>query len=352
MTVDPGVKKRILFVDDDPAILNALKNLMRKDRDRWDILLADSGEQALIEIRTQHVDVVVSDMRMPYMDGAALLNQIKHESPTTARIMLSGSADPDAIARALPALHQLLAKPCDRAKLRTSIERSLEATSGTWPTIGNLDRLPSPAATIAALGRVLDAPTGTLVDAIAIIRTDPGLAAKVLQLACSEFFASTGPDLSIENAVTTLGLERLRELRATASIFELIGSEAAAPWLAGLQRRSVLGAKLAYTMFPSDPVVADQVYTAALLRNVGRMVLAMDDAEYRDDIQSDPTDVELLELERKRFEGVTHAELGAWLLGLWGLPPAITDLVRFHHRPELAPPELRALASAIHRCSL
>ena len=161
-----------------------------------------------------------------------------------------------------------------------------------------------------------------------------------------------GPDLSIEHAVTMIGLERLRELRATASIFELIGSEAAAPWLEGLQRRSVLGAKLAYTMFPGDQAAADRVYTAALLRNVGRMVLAMEDAEYRDEIQSDPTDLELIELERARFEGVTHAELGAWLLGLWGLPPAITDLVRFHHRPDLAPPEVRPFASAIHRCSL
>jgi len=338
-------RKCILFVDDDPSVLIGLKNLLRRDRNRWDLLFASDGVEALELVRTERVDVIVSDMRMPHMDGATLLNAVKERSPATARIMLSGFAEPEAIARALPALHQLLVKPCASASLRTTIERSLAATSASMAPIGSVDRVPSPAATIAALAAVLASPAATIGDAAAIICEDPGLAAKVLQLANSAFFSSGGSTTSIERAVSMIGIEQLRRLHAAASIFELVGSEAAAPWLQGLQREARRGACLARAMFRDDPAVADQVYTAALLRDVGLLVLAMDDPEYREVITR--SEREFHALERARG-GVTHAELGGWLLSLWGLPTTITELVRFHDQPELAPEALRPLATAIH----
>ena len=105
-----NVKKRILFVDDEPAILAGLQNLLYKDRKRWQMVFALGGQLALDEIRKEPFDIVVSDMRMPGVDGATLLNTIKDECPSTVRIMLSGHADREAIVRALPALHQLLKK--------------------------------------------------------------------------------------------------------------------------------------------------------------------------------------------------------------------------------------------------
>ncbi|HMG23584.1 MAG TPA: response regulator, partial [Kofleriaceae bacterium] len=124
-----NVKKRILFVDDEPAILAGLQNLLYKDRKRWDMVFALGGQLALDEIRKESFDIVVSDMRMPGVDGATLLNTVKDECPATVRIMLSGHADREAIVRALPALHQLLSKPCDAATLRGAIERSLDGAN-------------------------------------------------------------------------------------------------------------------------------------------------------------------------------------------------------------------------------
>ena len=119
-------KKRILFVDDEPAILSGLQNMLYKDRRRWDMVFVKSGAGALAELRAKPFDVVVTDMRMPGMDGAELLSQVKDEFPATVRIMLSGYAERDAIVRALPALHQLLAKPCDSDILRATIERIVD----------------------------------------------------------------------------------------------------------------------------------------------------------------------------------------------------------------------------------
>lgn len=336
-------KPCIMFVDDDPSVLAGLKCMMFRERKRWDIVYAIDGEEALNHLRSRRIDVVVTDMRMPYMDGAVLLNHIKAESPSTVRIMLSGFAEPDAIARALPALHQLLSKPCEGRALRSSIERSIDA-SGAWAALGSIDRLPSPSATMEALDRVFESATTTEADAVAIIAQDPGLAAKLVQLASSAYFGA-GEETTVQHAVEVLGIDQLRSLHKTTSIFTRTPNDDAR-WLEVLRDRAYRGAERARAL--ADDATREQVFTAALLRDVGRLVLAMEDAEYRAIVERVASDRELVAIELERFAGVTHAELGAWLLSLWGLPPAVTELVRFHHRPDLAPPALRSMAAAIH----
>jgi YesN/AraC family two-component response regulator len=118
-------RKRILFVDDEPAILAGLRNIFRKDRMRWDMVFALGGEDALGEARKQPFDVVVSDQGMPGIDGTTLLSTINEEHPETALIMLSGFIDTAPIVCALPTLC-VLTKPCDTAMLREAIERSID----------------------------------------------------------------------------------------------------------------------------------------------------------------------------------------------------------------------------------
>jgi YesN/AraC family two-component response regulator len=128
---DVRPRTRILFVDDEAQILTGLRNLFRKDRQRWDMVFALGGRRGLDAVREQRFDVVVSDMQMPEVDGAMLLTTIKEESPSTVRIMLSGFADDESLVRARPALHQLLLKPIDVATLRKAIEHSIDAFVGT-----------------------------------------------------------------------------------------------------------------------------------------------------------------------------------------------------------------------------
>jgi DNA-binding NtrC family response regulator len=117
--IDP--KKRILFVDDDPSLLEGLKNVLHRDRKRWDMTFALGGEAALEQIGANRFDIVVCDMRMPVVDGAALLSVVKRHAPATLRVMLSGS-DCDAI---MGEVDELLVKPCSAVLLRATIERLL-----------------------------------------------------------------------------------------------------------------------------------------------------------------------------------------------------------------------------------
>src|SRR5262249_12645268 len=136
-----------LFVDDEAMVLRALQNMMRRDRERWNMEFALGGETALAAIRTKPFDVIVSDMKMPGVDGAALMTAVKHESPQTVRIMLSGETDRDQIMRVIPVLHQFISKPCDVQTLRNVLGGSVEALDhadeiAVRAAIGDLDKLP------------------------------------------------------------------------------------------------------------------------------------------------------------------------------------------------------------------
>ncbi len=126
--VDPccRVKKRILFVDDDPNVLVGLRNLMSRERERWETVFVEGGREALAELATRPFDIVVSDMRMPGMDGVELLEQVRDRWPATLRIMLSGSAHREEIERATSAVDELLSKPCSSATLKATFERMLQ----------------------------------------------------------------------------------------------------------------------------------------------------------------------------------------------------------------------------------
>lgn len=120
---------RILFVDDDPQLLSSLRNALRRDRQRWDMVFVNGGVAALAELCAITFDVMVCDLRMPGIDGARLLEVVRDESPRTRRLILSGTADMDALESARSIAHELLCKPCTSAELRAAITRQLEDAS-------------------------------------------------------------------------------------------------------------------------------------------------------------------------------------------------------------------------------
>ncbi|MFZ5757653.1 MAG: response regulator, partial [Pseudomonadota bacterium] len=156
-------RKRILFVDDEQHVLDGLQNLLRKQRRQWDMVFVSSGEAALEELGRNPFDVVVSDMRMPRMDGATLLRKVKENHPSAARIVLSGHAERDAVLKALPVAHQYLSKPCDPELIRVVIERacalqSLLSSDTIRALIGGMEKLPSVPQTYWELTRALTDP--------------------------------------------------------------------------------------------------------------------------------------------------------------------------------------------------
>jgi DNA-binding NtrC family response regulator len=121
--------KSILFVDDDIHILEGIRRMLRSQREEWDMHFVLGGEAALEQCNVYPFDVVVSDMRMPGMDGATFLHHVKERLPGAARLLLSGYSDASHVARAVVVAHRILAKPCNIEELRTSIEQACKSAA-------------------------------------------------------------------------------------------------------------------------------------------------------------------------------------------------------------------------------
>lgn len=330
---------RILFVDDDALVLGGLRDMLWRDRSRWELAFAIGADAALEQLKKQPVSIVVSDMRMPGLDGAALLAQVKALYPTVARLVLSGHAERDAFLRAMPVAHQFLAKPCDAQTLRTALERTLqfadalqnEALRGI---IGSLDRLPSVPKMYVELTAIAQDPTKGLSDLATVVERDPAMSATVLQVVNSAYFGVPQRVTSIQRAVSCLGAETLKALAFSAELF----STCALPASCGvrvdeLHANSLRLAQVARQLLP-DPKRACEAFTAALMVDIGRLVLAMSAPEQfklANDISR--TSCRAIDEVEHEVLGVNHAEVGAYLLGMWGLPQSLVETVAHHHRP-------------------
>jgi HD-like signal output (HDOD) protein len=351
--------KRILFVDDDASVLDALRNLLRKRRNEWDMVFAVGGHEALAELDKAAngqaaFDVVVTDMRMPGMDGAELLKRVRDHFPGTARIVLSGHAERDAVVRALPVTHQFLNKPCDATMLRSVVERTcnlqaLLQNEATRSVIGKLDRLPSPPATYLRLTEAMTDPKVTSKAIAAIVEEDPAMTVKVLQLVNSAYFGLAHAATSVNQAVTYLGLEVLRALTLSAHVFSTAeGTSICRAALDEIQQSSLATATIAKRMLKNREL-ANDAFTAGIIHDVGRIVIALALPEKQREIGARAKEDTRPECSiEQEVLGVTHAEVGAYLLGVWGLPFSIVETTAFHHAPSGAANDAPDVLAAVH----
>lgn len=128
---DSNVQLRVLFVDDEPSLLSALRRMLFSQRDRWSMQFAGSGPEALQMMQAQPVDVIVTDMRMPGMDGLALLREVQRLYPATERLVLSGYAEAEAMDGALGLAREFLSKPCEPDELIAAVDRAGSASFQT-----------------------------------------------------------------------------------------------------------------------------------------------------------------------------------------------------------------------------
>ena len=322
--------RRLIFVDDEPRILAGLERLLRARRREWHMRFASDAAQALAFLDDSPADVIVTDMRMPVVDGATLLGIIARQSPGVVRIVLSGQTDVSAAERAVGVAHQFLSKPCDAALLYATIEgvcrlRELLGNAELRDAVGAVQALPGILASYGALQEALE---GTPPDAgrvAAAVARDPGLSAKVLQLANSSFFAPARDVSSIPDAVKRIDLGALQRFVSAPEVARtILGDDerfqaAVAAWGA----HAALTAAIARRIAPAE--LADEAFAAGLLHDVGKLILATRPQVARP--------VEAVSAARHPEGDDLHAEVGAYQLGLWGLPTAIVAAVAQHHHP-------------------
>jgi putative nucleotidyltransferase with HDIG domain len=326
---------RILFVDDEAAILDGLRNVLRAERRRWSMSFALGGEAALEALAEAPFDVIVTDMRMPGMDGLTLLGAVRERHPRVARVVLSGHADLSVVAQASSVAHRYLLKPCEPVALRDVIERALRlqellANDALRTAIGGLGTLPAAPSVVQALAAAFEDPEVEIRKLAAIVKRDVALSARVLHFANSAYCGFAQRIASIESAVLGLGLATLRHLALTVEVFRSFPG-AGGDAFEQLERHALLTARIARRVAP-QPHEAELVFAAGLLHDAGKLVLMSraPDAFRRAGEEARRRGVPSHVTEREAL-GATHAEIGAYLLGMWDLPHAIVDAVAFHH---------------------
>jgi HD-like signal output (HDOD) protein/CheY-like chemotaxis protein len=347
--------KRILFVDDDPLVFEGLQRMLAPQNGQWEMSFAPEGETALVLLAATPFDVVVSDLRMPKMDGAVLLKTVRERWPSVVRIILSGKADMEDAVRAAPVAHQCLLKPCDPAMLRSAIERAtnlseLLSSKLLAGIVGSVQDLPVMPRAYIELRDALSNPNYSLKKIVRIVEQDVGISAKILQLVNSAFFGLPKDISSVHNAVCYLGAEMLQNLVLSAEVFHVFEKGKAIKKFSfeDLHIHSQLTAKIAGSLLPPSPT-RDAATIAGLLHDVGKLILATRSPQhFARAIQGSRVEKLPLFVVEQQLMGVSHAEVGAYLLGLWGLPAPVVEAVAHHHVPGKIPSASLDAVGAVH----
>lgn len=349
---------RVLFVDDEPKVLNGLRRMLRAYRHEWTMEFCEGPLAALEAMAEAPFDVVVTDMRMPVMDGAELLTRVRDKYPDTVRIVLSGQSEKERVLRAVGPAHQYLSKPCEPEFLRRTIARAgLLGKRMTNPQlktlVARLDTLPSLPSIYFDLVEELKNEDASVGRVGALISQDISMTAKVLQLVNSSFFGLPIHVNDAKHAAALLGLNTLKPLVLTACIFrQLEESRVSSTFLEAILQHSLEVGGIAKQLSKMENLSSDNIddaFITGALHDVGKIVLA-------DNFGRDYTllchkareqQVPIADLEAENF-GTTHADVGGYLLGLWGLPQDIIEAVAFHHDPSTGVDESFTILTAVH----
>ncbi len=340
------IMNTILFVDDETYILDSLRRCLRTMNDRWQILFADSAEAALQLMKQYHVDVVITDMVMPGCNGVELLGKIARNYPRTVRIILSGHTDQLAALQSTEVAHQFINKPTSAEQLKILVERICHLRdlldNQKYITLATKIRnLPSLPTVYYDLLDEINAPDPSLKRIGNIINKDLGMTAKILQLINSAFFGLPHRVHSVDQAVALLGLDTLRALILHVNIFSSFPpGRTVLSSVSSLRDHSLLVGYLAKRILQEEQIqkeLAEKAMLAGILHDIGYLLLAQMPDVCRQAVQMSREQGYTLAEAEYMLTGISHAESGAYLLGIWGFEEELVETVAFHHRPSQAP---------------
>jgi HD-like signal output (HDOD) protein len=337
----------VLFVDDEPRIVDGLRRQLHGRRGNWNMRFATSGDEALRMLESRPASVVVTDMRMPGMDGGTLLRHVHRLYPQTTRIILSGQTEQVELMRDITCIHQYLQKPCDPAALTSAVERTWRlAQSVRSPVlrcaVSKLVALPPADSSHRELMNVLSREESTPAEVAQVIERDPALTAKVLQLVSSAFFGIPRRIDRVRDAVVLLGVQTIRTLATAVRLFDFVKSQFPDPAVDKLWRASVAVGERAESLArqaAAPSPVPQRARLAGTLSLLGRAVLITSVPEQFNQAfnRAERRDGGLLDSERAVF-GATQDDLTAYALGIWGLADDLIAAAAHQSQPSALPP--------------
>jgi putative nucleotidyltransferase with HDIG domain len=346
---------RILFVDDDRGVLQGLERMLFEMAEEWDMVFVDAPEAALAALDESHFDVIVSDVRMPGMDGGALLSRVRESHPNVVRILLTGYSELEATLRAVPVAHRFLTKPCKPAVLVDVLRRScalqrLLTEEGLRNLVGGVSGLPVDPEVYARLTTAVTSTSVEASDIASIVSRDVGLSSKVLHLTNSAFFGTRQSFVNIDQAVAFIGVRMLRELVLSAHVFSAFEPAASPPGfsLEAEQRHSLACAGIARAIAVGS-ADAESAFIAGMLHDIGKLVWATHAPVLSHGLSERRTmGRSLSPAVEESASGTKHGQVGAYLLGLWGLEESVVEAVAHHHDPAILNAARLDLTTIVH----
>jgi HD-like signal output (HDOD) protein/CheY-like chemotaxis protein len=352
------MKKRILFVDDEPLVLAGMQRMLRSLRQEWEMEFVESGARALARLAEASFDVVVTDMQMPGMNGAELLTEVMRLYPKTVRIVLSGHADKDLILKCVTSTHQYLSKPCESASLKATIQRACGLENNLEnerlkQLVARMERFPSLPSLYVEMVEKLNDPNTTIEDIGLIVGKDMAMTAQILKLVNSAFFGLSRTVSSPFEAALYLGMDTIESLVLSIHAFSQFDDLKSCGFnLDALMLHSLntaARAKQIAQLEEASAKVCEECFVAGMLHDTGKLVLA---ANYPKDYERASQLVRAGGLStwaaEKEIFGADHASVGGYLLGLWGLPVPVVEAIALHHSPQqCTSPDFSAL-TAVH----
>ena len=315
---------RILYVGDTACLPDDLSDYIGDMGDEWTVETVADGKSAMFAVANGPVDVVMVGPALADLPPATLLGQIRTLRPETIRIaLLEGSNDSLAAPiKLIGVAHRFLPLPLSPEVLLdalTSLEELREVLDSPRlrDAIGRIEKLPSPPHLYLSLMHALEEDENSDASDIAkLVSADPAIAAKVLQLCNSAYFSNGRAITDLRAAVTRLGLGTLRDLVLASEVFSM--KTASSVDRTALQHRALLASRLAAKILPRTS--SELGATAALLADIGLLLPGVRNERSEPSLAGDTRP--------------GHAEAGAYLLGLWGLPMPIVEAVAFHRQPQ------------------
>jgi len=345
----------ILFVDDDTNLIQGLKRLLYSMRKEWEMYFCDNVEEALNVLENKSVDIIVSDMRMPIMDGAALLKLVKERYPQVIRIILSGYSGQEMSIKASGLAHRFLAKPATADTIKNTISgisslRELVKNPKLLRLVSGVTKLPSLPQLYIDLETEISSQSPSLKKIGDLISRDISMTVKLLQLVNSAFFGLPQNISDPIQALNFLGLEVVKSLVLLVKIFSSLDKNSYFNINSFMAHSMKVGksAKEIMRLQNFSVKIQEETFIAGILHDLGKLVL-LQIPHYFENVTGieDAENIDFYSAEYKMY-GTSHAEIGAYVLGLWGLPSYLVNILNYHHLPSQSNTTKFSSLSAIH----
>jgi HD-like signal output (HDOD) protein len=339
----------VLLLEENAGTLAQLKAEFSPLTAFWDIDYADSaigGVKMILD--GPHYEVVVIDIAMNSEDPVKILSAIAERFPHTIRFALTDQADDQRITRTANLAHQFIYSPCEYHTLRIQVTRAIalrEKLRGCplRQKLHEINALPALPTLYREVMKEIHSADPSIAKVAAIIAKDVAMSAKLLQVVNSAGVGLRNEVTNVTQAASLLGIQRISAMILMVEMFDLVATSNLPPGISldALWDHSLKVGEFAKKIAQcqtNDARSIEAAFTSGLLHDLGMLLVASNfPKELSKALAFARTKKTTLLNAELEIMGATHAEVGGYLLELWGLPDALVEAITFHDFPSHLP---------------